>query len=217
MRMPRLLAILAVLCALTMGLPIVGTIAFSHLFQNPDDLPQAKAIVVLSGGGARDDLPVGHTRGRVLKAVELWHAGYAPLLVMSGAGPTIEESQVPDSRGMRRLAEQEGVPTDAIIEEDRSYSTLLNAWNTAAMAEIDRTKPVILVTNRFHMPRAWASFRWAGFTNLTLVSYETEPPKLDSNIYVEGLKWPYNIARAIGAWLAFLAGIQEAKVLAWLE
>lgn len=199
------------------GIPLLGTVAFTRLHTPPENVSPSSAIIVVSGGGARDDLPVGHTRGRVLKGVELWHAGYAPIIVMSGAGPTIAESQVPDSRGMRRLAEQEGVPPDAIIEEDRSYSTLLNAWNTGALSEIDRTAPVILVTNRFHMPRAWASFRWAGFTNLTLVSYETEPPKLDSNIYAEGLKWPYNIARAIGAWVAFQVGIQEAKVLAWLE
>ena len=46
----------------------------------------------------------------------------------------------------------------------------------ADMPEIDRALPVILVTHRYHQPRAYASFRWAGFDDITMVAPDAGEP-----------------------------------------
>lgn len=204
-------------CVLVSGASLLGTAAYSVLYEDPDPLPRAAAIVVLSGPGADIPVPEGETLERVRRGVELWTAGAAPLVVMSGSGGTMAESGQPDSAGMAELARRLGVPSGAIVEEARSYSTLQNAWFTAALPEIDPAKPVIVVTHRYHLPRAWASFRWAGFTDLSLVAADDGPGHIRAGTLSEAVKWPLNLVRAAAARLALSAGLADDTVLAWLE
>jgi uncharacterized SAM-binding protein YcdF (DUF218 family) len=210
----RKLLAFAVLCAATI---VLGTAAYSVLYEDPDPLPRAAAIVVLSGPGADIPVPEGETLERVRRGVELWKAGAAPIVVMFGSGGTMKEHGHADSAGMAELARRLGVPADAILEEARSYSTLQNAWFTAALPEIDPTAPIIVVTHRYHLPRAWASFRWAGFTDLTLVAADHDAGHIRAGTLSEAVKWPLNLARAVGARAALSAGLSEDTVLPWLH
>ncbi|MEM6824998.1 MAG: YdcF family protein [Pseudomonadota bacterium] len=213
----RALKWFVVLLSLACAVPFLATLGFLYLHANPDPMPDAAAIVVLSGPGAIDTIPIGDTKERVERGVALWKAGHAPLIVMSGAGGTIASTRVPDSQGMRRLAESLGVPSEAIVEDDMSYSTLQNAWNTAKLEEIDPSLPVILVTSRYHLPRAWASFSWAGFQQIIPVAADTGPPEINEYVFWESVKWPFNVFRAVVASLTLMAGAAEDRVLAWLE
>jgi uncharacterized SAM-binding protein YcdF (DUF218 family) len=204
----------AALCAVTV---VLGTAAYSVLYEDPVPLPPAAAIVVLSGPGADSPLPGGETLERVRRGVELWKQDAAPIIVMSGSGATMDETGYPDSAGMAELARRLGIPAHAIVEEQRSYSTLQNAWFTAALPEIDPAAPVIVVTHRYHLPRAWASFRWAGFTDLTLVAAEVHSGPVGMGTLWEAVRWPFNLARAAGASLALAAGIPDDEVLPWLQ
>ncbi len=196
------------------GASLLGTAFYIHSYSEPDQMPQAAAIVVLSGPGANTPGLSGETLDRVSRGIELWQAGHAPVLVMSGGGT----DGVPrHADRMMAFAEAQGVPADALLGERASGSTLQNAWFTGALPEIDPGAPVIVVTNRYHLPRAWASFRWAGFERITLAAADTGPVEITPGILAEGLKWPMNIARAAGAQLAMAAGAEEAVVLPWLE
>jgi hypothetical protein len=54
------------------------------------------------------------------------------------------------------------------------------------------------VTNRYHLPRSWASFRWAGMHDITLYSAEPAEAAPDTGaIVLEAVKWPANLARAV--------------------
>ena len=216
-RAKRNVLLLLGLGVLAYVLPVLVTVGSLYFHRDAAPMPQAQAIVVLSGPGAYGVIPVDDTRERVLRGVDLWKDGHAPLIVMSGAGGTIADTDEPDSRGMKRLAESLGVPPDAILEEDGSYSTLQNAWNTAALPEVDPEGPVILVTSRFHMPRSRASFWWVGFRDVAPAASERETPQIDVYTFREGLTWPYNIVRALIASGALRAGVDRALVWTWLE
>lgn len=202
-----------------MLLPLIGTGLYMLRYSDPDPLPRAAAIVVLSGpGGGQHPVPVDETKARVERGVALWRQGMAPLLVMSGGGSLLKSEGLSDSTSMAELARRSGVDPDAIREEGRSHSTLQNAWFTAELPDVDPSRPVIVVTHRYHLPRAWASLRWAGFRDVTLCAADPERGlAIDRSVLAEGIKWPFNLARSLAARLALFAGAPEASVLTWLE
>src|SRR5687768_10512174 len=63
---------------------------------------QTDAIVVISGGGTE----------RIEKGVELFKAGFAPLLIVSGAAA---EGDVSNAKGMAAYAQGHGVPFEQIV------------------------------------------------------------------------------------------------------
>jgi uncharacterized SAM-binding protein YcdF (DUF218 family) len=98
---------------------------------------------------------------------------------------------------MADAARAAGVPVDALRVEVESHSTLQNAIYARVILGADAEQPVILVTNRYHLPRSWASFRWAGMHDITLYSAEPADAAPDTGaIVMEAVKWPANLARA---------------------
>jgi uncharacterized SAM-binding protein YcdF (DUF218 family) len=66
----------------------------------------------------------------------------------------------------RRAAAAQAIPGAALTVEAASYSTLQNAL--FSKPALDGTDHLILVTEAWHLPRAWASFVWAGDQRLSL-------------------------------------------------
>lgn len=93
---------------------------------------------------------------RVRVGVELFQQGHASQLVFTGGSP---DTRATEAQVMRALAAQ--VPDDAILLERSSLSTRDNARLTAAMLD---AREILLVTCDFHLARATAWFRDAGFT-----------------------------------------------------
>ncbi len=173
------------------GVSLAGVAVFVYFHAEPDPVPRAAAIVVLSGPGA--DVPglEGDTRDRVNRGLELWFAGAAPLIVMSGDGDgSNPPGHIPHAEHMAAYARAQGIPGEAILMERNSGSTLHNAWFTGRLPEIDPAAPVIVVTQRYHLPRAWASFRWAGFSDITLAAPDSGGIELSAGLLWEGVKWP---------------------------
>jgi uncharacterized SAM-binding protein YcdF (DUF218 family) len=72
---------------------------------------------------------------------------------------------------------------------------------------------VILVTHRYHLPRAWASFRWAGFTDITLVAADPDRVQITwQDLGYEVLKWPFNVLRGGAASLMMAVGAPQPDV-----
>lgn len=130
--------------------------------------PAADAIVLL--GGSFD--PAAEAWGypelndaadRVWHAARLYHAGKAPLIVVS-AGSTrgAPHGQSPAS-ATRLLLTALGVPDADVILEANSRSTRENAAYTAPIAAANGIEQVLLVTSAWHMARAEAAFSRVGF------------------------------------------------------
>ena len=112
------------------------------------------------------------------------------LLFTGGEGDLLTSGE-PEAVQARAFFESLGVPAQRMQFESRSRTTYENAIFTAALPGVDKTRPWLLVTSAWHMPRALATFRAAGW-NVT-------PYPVD---YRTGTRTPwteYSLARACGA------------------
>jgi uncharacterized SAM-binding protein YcdF (DUF218 family) len=213
--MMRLLRRLIALAVLVMAAGWAGTAAYVATHADPDPMPRAAAIVVLSGGDTAAGGLAPDTAARVAQGVRLWQAGAAPVLVMSG-GTLPDGATVRVAERMKAAAVAAGVPEDAVLAEAGSHSTLQNAILTADLFP-PASGPVILVTHRFHLPRAWFNFRAQGFAVAALSAADAGPVVIDGWLLGEGPKWVVNLARtALHAGLA-AAGVDRATYMTWLE
>jgi len=123
--------------------------------------PHADAIVVLGGHTANNRanwfLPfdANTARSRLARAAELYHAGRAPRIVLSGGAL---EGTVSEARNMARLLRQRGVPEAALLLENSSRTTHENALRTDQALREHGIARVLLVTSALHMPRSMLSF-----------------------------------------------------------
>ena len=193
-----LIRILLALALLAIGASLVGTAAFSYLHSPAETLPEGASVVVLSAG-LTDNQMSARTAERAARGIVAYQAlearGETPLLVMSG-GQGIGETTA-HATLMGDAARNAGVPVSALRIEAASHSTLQNALYSRDILGAAAEGPLILVTSRYHLPRAAASFRWAGMRDLTLVAAEgpDDPPDI-GGLLGEGIKWPGNALRA---------------------
>lgn len=120
----------------------------------------ADAIVVLGAQVKADGTPSAALRGRVRRAVELYDAGYAPVLVVTGG---VGASGYSEAATMRALALAAGVPEHAITAELRATRTVESARNVADLAAVCGWRRVIVVSDPFHLTRSAALFAAQGF------------------------------------------------------
>ena len=84
-------------------------------------------------------------------------------LLFTGGEGALHTSGEPEAVQARALFESLGVPAQRMQFESRSRTTYENAVFTAALPGVDKTRPWLLVTSAWHMPRALATFRAAGW------------------------------------------------------
>ncbi|EKQ69784.1 hypothetical protein OsccyDRAFT_2429 [Leptolyngbyaceae cyanobacterium JSC-12] len=132
------------------------------------ELPNAEAIVVLGGCtkaavAPRPWVDVADEGDRVLYAANLYKAGKAPKIIVSGGRVDWEgDNFTPESKDMAILLEAMGVPKTAIVQEPTSRNTRENAVNTKQIMEAQNIRRILLVTSALHMPRSLAIFRKLG-------------------------------------------------------
>ena len=130
------------------------------------------AIVVL-GGTVMPGMPplqpdphLNEGAERVWKAARLYHRGVAPTIIVSG-GPYNRTSR-PEAEAMRQFLLDLGVPSAAIVMEEKARNTAENIRDVRAIVGDRR---VALVTSAYHMPRA---LRLAAELNLNVAAFPTD-------------------------------------------
>lgn len=128
-------------------------------------LPEKQAIVVLGGGmvpavdeAVFPDLQSG--ADRIWHAARIYHAGKAPLVVLSGGKPSLTSQS--EAQAMQSFLLDLGVPEQALALEEESANTRENAENTARILYDRDIADILLVTSAFHMARAKALFEAQG-------------------------------------------------------
>lgn len=160
----------------------------------------ADAIVVLGGGPAADRL-------RMARGAALYRQGAAPALHVTSTPRSADR--------MARAAPRLDVPDAALGVEGQSQSTLQNAlFSQRALAGADH---LILVTEAWHLPRAWASFRLAGDQRLSLAATDRFGPGAPRMIGREAVAIWFNAARAIVWTMAGAFDVPRARLDAWLR
>jgi uncharacterized SAM-binding protein YcdF (DUF218 family) len=149
---------------------LLNTLENQYLDRGPEGTSPAQAIVVLGGAVAepsaqRQASALGNSSDRLLLALRLYHAGKAPLILLSGGNnPLLENStRVSEAAEMRALLEEWGIPSSAMIVEETSVNTHENSVFSYRLLAARGISRIILVTSAFHMPRAAATFRKTGF------------------------------------------------------
>ena len=210
----RLIRWIIAVAVLSIWAALIGTALYVAMYEPDEDVPSGEAIIALAGNAAQTGV-TGETEARIARAVELYEAGAAPLLVVTGG--TVADA-APVAEAMRDYAIEAGVPEDAILVEDASRSTLQNALFTADIAELDKSQPVIIVTHRYHLPRANASFQWAGFENVTNAAADNVSGfVITEGLLWESLKWPLNVVRAAAASAAMAGDVPRDNYVKYLE
>jgi uncharacterized SAM-binding protein YcdF (DUF218 family) len=117
--------------------------------------PQGSWDAILVPGCAvrHDGQAAGALNRRTTRAVELFHAGLAPILVLTGG---IGRYPPAEAIAAAQVATCMGVPETSIVLENRSKNT---AENAAFAAELIDAKRVIVVSDRYHTLRCRSLFK----------------------------------------------------------
>jgi uncharacterized SAM-binding protein YcdF (DUF218 family) len=115
------------------------------------DTPRpADAIVVIGGD---------HKPEWMQKALELYVAGYAPVVLLSAGVVVAEGSEtIAEAEVMRRQAVALGLPQSALLIASVSQSTFQNAYCLEEIAAARGWRSVLLVTSLFQSARAGRIF-----------------------------------------------------------
>ena len=163
----------------------IGAVAFT------DHRRPADAIVVLGARVYDSGRPSEALAQRMATACELYAAGYADKLVLSGGrGPT---ARVSEPQAMKRLALECGVPASAILLDEEGVDTRATAVNVARMLGEDAR--VLAVSHGYHLARVQIALEHHGVAAYTVPAHE--------RILLPGK--PYYVAREIVAWAVYLA------------
>ncbi len=150
----RLRMLVAAGVAIT-GFPIWLTAAavLDHDGQRPDPTGNWDAIVVAGCLVMPDGRPSLALVRRTEKAVQLWRAGRAPLIVLTGG---VGQGPIAEAQAAARVARSLGVPEQQLILEQDSKNTEQNARFTRKLIDGDR---LIVVTDTYHVRRCEWFFR----------------------------------------------------------
>lgn len=140
---------LGVLGMLVVILPRVITSAYSlNRIYRTEDAPSARLAMVFGAGLRRDGSPTAVLRDRVETAAELFFQGKVEKILMSGDN-SYDTYNEPEA--MRQYALSLGVPDTAIVLDYAGRRTYDSCYRARAIFEVSE---VLLVTQRFHLPRA---------------------------------------------------------------
>jgi uncharacterized SAM-binding protein YcdF (DUF218 family) len=185
------LVVLVALLAYTVSFVLVLVVA------QLDEREPADAIVVL-GAAQYNGRPSPVLRARLDHALELWHDGLAPAIVVTG-GVGRGDNQSEADVGRRYLL-QRRVPDSAVIVAPEGRSTSASMTDVARRLG-ERGRRVLLVSDPFHMLRLRLEARRTGLaahTSPTDTSPISENPVLELEyLAVEALKIPVSYVKSL--------------------
>jgi uncharacterized SAM-binding protein YcdF (DUF218 family) len=128
---------------------------------NRDDGHDADAIVVL-GAAQYDGRPSPVFRARLDHAIELYKAGIAGYVIVTGG--KAQGDRTTEAASAQTFAMSRGVPAFAILVEDRGRTTLESLHAVAALLRAHQLTSAVFVSDRTHMLRVLRIARDQGIT-----------------------------------------------------
>lgn len=140
-----------VLAGLIAGLALAGYTAYRVWDQGNRDERQAADAIVVMGAAQYDGRPSPLFRARLDHAIELFHEGVAPWLVVTGG--KAEGDRTTEADAGRLYAISHDVPEAAILAEDQSRTTLQSIRLVATLMEDRGLETAVFVSDPSHMLR----------------------------------------------------------------
>jgi vancomycin permeability regulator SanA len=118
------------------------------IYEETDLVPSKPVAIVFGAGLLWDGSPSPMLADRVDAAAELYKAGKVQRLLMTGDNSSVGYNEV---AAMKRRAVEQGVPPDMVNLDYAGFRTYDSCYRAKAIFGIERA---ILVTQRYHLPRA---------------------------------------------------------------
>lgn len=150
--------ILLLICLHIMGVILYGLMSKAK----PSDV-----IVVLGNKVDFNGQPSPRLQARLDKGIELYKAGLAKKMIMSGG---IGKEGFDEAKVMADYAIRQGVPAANIIQDSLGNTTYLSAQNTQAIMEAQEFRSVIIVSQYFHLLRSRIAFEKMGIEEVSTSS-----------------------------------------------
>ena len=140
-----------ILAGLVVGLALASYTAYRVWDQGNRDERQAADAIVVMGAAQYDGRPSPLFRARLDHAIELFHDGVAPWLVVTGG--KAEGDRTTEADAARLYAISHDVPDSAILAEDQSRTTLQSIRLVAALMVERDLETAVFVSDPSHMLR----------------------------------------------------------------
>jgi len=124
----------------------------------------ADCILVLGAGLKADGTPNHMLQDRLDKGIELYKAGAAPKLLLSGDNGQEEYDEV---NAMKEYTLNAGVPSEDIFMDHAGFSTYESMYRARDIFLVEK---VIIITQRYHQYRALYTARGLGIESYGVVS-----------------------------------------------
>ncbi len=191
-----LLLVTAILCVLPPTLiAYVAEATRTYRYTHVESVPHKPVAIVFGAGVLPDGRLSPMLAHRVDAAIALYHAGKVCKLLMTGDNSRVEYNEV---AAMKRYAMQHDVPDDAIKLDYAGFRTYDSCYRAHAIFGLTEA---VLVTQRYHLPRAVYTCRHLG---IDAVGFGTP----DWSIYPRALMQRYTLREV----LATLKALEEVHI-----
>lgn len=143
----RILLVLVVFCLL------YPAIVLGFYFFAPDEnaeLHHVDTLIVLGCPTRPDGSPSPEQRERVMEGVREFKSGVSEHIIMTGAAA---HNRFVEAHAMAMLAEANGVPASAMIEEDQAHDTIQNIYYSDKIMEAHGWRTTEVISSPYHLPR----------------------------------------------------------------
>lgn len=149
--MRRPLRIVAVLVLLSSLYPatVLGFYFFAP--QHNANLSSVDTLIVLGTPTLADGSPSPEQRERVLEGVREFRRGVSRHIIMTGGAA---HNHFVEAHTMALLAEANGVPASAIVEEGQAQNTIQNIYYSEKIMLANSWHSTEVISSPYHLPRA---------------------------------------------------------------
>lgn len=145
--MLRIFLILLIFCLLVPA--IVFGLYFSTSQQNAT-VGKVDTLIVLGCPTLPDGSPSPQQRSRVMEGVREFDRGISRHIIMTG---TAAHNRFVEAHAMAMLAEANGVPASAILQEDQAHDTIQNIYYSDKIMEANGWHTTEVISSPYHLPR----------------------------------------------------------------
>lgn len=144
------LRILAVVLVLSLLYPAIVLGVYFFAPQENAELGRVDTLIVLGCPTKPDGSPTPEQRERVMEGVREYKRGVSGHIIMTGGAA---HNRFVEAHAMAMLAETNGVPASAVIEEGQAHDTIQNMYYSDRIMEANGWHTTEVISSPYHLPR----------------------------------------------------------------
>ena len=122
-------------------------------------------IIVLGNKVEESGIPSKRLQYRLNKSYELFQAGLAPIIIVSGG---IGKEGFDEAEIMATYLIEKGISKERIIRDNQGITTYASALNSRSIMNQNNTHSIIVVSQYFHLLRSKIAFEKMGIQQVSL-------------------------------------------------